>query len=53
MVALTLLIAYQTYQLTLGFNVWLAGLTAFDLIILWMTWYEYQAQKSPVPGGAK
>ena len=47
MAALTLLIAYQSYQLTLGFSPWLAGLTVFDAIILWMTWYEYQAQKSP------
>jgi uncharacterized membrane protein len=53
MAALTLLIAYQTYQLTLGFNAWLAGLTVFDLIILWMTWHEYQAQKPPLPGEAK
>jgi uncharacterized membrane protein len=53
MAALALLITYQCYQLTLGFNAWLAGLTIFDAVILWMTWYEYQAQKSPVPDGAK
>lgn len=53
MAALTLLIAYQTYQLSRGFNIWLAGLTIFDAIILWMTWYEYRAQTSPAPGNAK
>jgi uncharacterized membrane protein len=46
MAALTLLIAYQSYQLTLGFSPWLAGLTVFDLVILWMTWHEYGQERS-------
>ena len=43
-VALALLIAYQTYRLTLGFSPALAGLTAFDLAVLWLTWHEYRLE---------
>jgi uncharacterized membrane protein len=43
-VALALLIAYQTYRLTLGFAPALAGLTAFDLAVLWLTWHEYRLE---------
>jgi uncharacterized membrane protein len=43
--ALGLLIAYQTYRLTLGFSPWLAGLTAFDLAVLWLTWHEYGIER--------
>jgi len=42
--ALSLLIAYQTYRLTLGFSPWLFGLTVFDLAVLWLTWHEYRRQ---------
>jgi uncharacterized membrane protein len=42
--ALVLLIAYQTYRLTLGFSPWLFGLTAFDAVVLALTWHEYQRQ---------
>jgi uncharacterized membrane protein len=43
-IALSLLIAYQTYRLTLGFSPWLFGLTVFDLFVLWLTWHEYRRQ---------
>ena len=46
MIALVLLIAYQTYALTLGFSPWLAALTIFDLVILWMTWHEYRFHRA-------
>jgi len=46
MVALVLLIAYQSYQLTHGFSPWLAALTVFDLAILWMTWHEYRLHRA-------
>ena len=42
MIALTLLIGYQTYQLSLGFSLWLAVLTIFDLVILVLAWHEYR-----------
>jgi uncharacterized membrane protein len=41
MAALVLLISYQTYQMTLGFSIWLAMLTALDLVVLTLTWREY------------
>jgi len=40
--ALALLITYQSYRLALGFSPWLAALTLFDLVILWLTWHEYR-----------
>jgi uncharacterized membrane protein len=46
MLALALLIAYQSYQLTLGFSPWLAALTLFDIVILWMTWHEYRFHRA-------
>ena len=44
LIALTLLIAYQTYLLTFGFSPWLFGLTVFDVVVLALTWHEYQRQ---------
>lgn len=46
MAALTVLIAYQSYQLTRGFSPFLAGLTLFDLLVLWLTWHEYRFHRS-------
>jgi uncharacterized membrane protein len=45
-IALALLIAYQTYRLTLGFSPLLAGLTVFDLAVLALTAHEYGMQKA-------
>ena len=42
--ALALLIAYQTYRLTLGFSPALAGLTVFDLAVFWLTLHEYRLE---------
>jgi uncharacterized membrane protein len=41
MVALVLLIAYQSYQIALAFSLWLAVLTLFDVVVLVLTWHEY------------
>jgi uncharacterized membrane protein len=46
MIALVFLIAYQSYQLTLGFSPWLAVLTAFDVVVLWLTWHEYRLNRA-------
>lgn len=46
MAALGLLIAYQSYQLTLGFYLWLAVLTLLDAVIVWLTWHEFRVQRS-------
>jgi uncharacterized membrane protein len=42
MIALCLLIAYQSYQLTLSFSAGLAALTLFDVLVLGLTWHEYR-----------
>jgi uncharacterized membrane protein len=44
MIALVLLIAYQSVQLTQGWSIWLAGLTVLDLVVLVLTWHEYRLQ---------
>jgi uncharacterized membrane protein len=46
MIALALLIAYQSYQLSLGFSIWLLVLTIFDIAVLWLTWHEYRLHRS-------
>jgi len=46
MVALVLLVSYQSYQLTLGLSLWLAMLTLLDIVILWMTWHEYRLHRA-------
>jgi uncharacterized membrane protein len=45
MIALALLITYQSYQMSLGFSVWLAALTVFDVVVLWLTWHEYRLHR--------
>jgi uncharacterized membrane protein len=45
MLALGLLIAYQSYQLSLGFSPWLAVLTVLDVVVLWLTWHEFRLQR--------
>ena len=45
MVALGLLIAYQSYQLTLEYSLWLAALTVLDAVVVWLTWHEFRVQR--------
>jgi uncharacterized membrane protein len=42
MLALALLIAYQSYQLARGFSVSLIALTCLDAAVLGLTWHEYR-----------
>jgi uncharacterized membrane protein len=42
MIALVLLIAYQSYKLLHGLSIGLAALTVLDLIVLALTWHEYR-----------
>ena len=42
MIALAILIAYQTYQITFAFSVWLVVLTVFDVVVLALTWHEWK-----------
>lgn len=46
MAALGLLIVYQCYQLTLGFSLWLALLTLWDVVVVYLTWHEFRVQRS-------
>lgn len=46
MVALGVLIVYQCYQLTLGFWLWLALLTLWDAVVVYLTWHEFRVQRS-------
>ena len=46
MIALGLLIGYQTYQLSLGWSLWLIALTVFDLVVLVLTWHEYRLYRA-------
>ena len=45
MVALLILIAYQSFQLSLGLSIWLLALTIFDVVVLWLTFHEYRLQR--------
>jgi uncharacterized membrane protein len=42
MAAPAFLIAYQSYQLTLGISAPLIFLTLLDLVVLGLTWHEYR-----------
>jgi uncharacterized membrane protein len=42
---LLLFIGYQVYRMTLVPSVGLAALTAFDLLVVWLTYREYQRQR--------
>ena len=46
MVALGLLILYQCYQLTLSFWLWLALVTLWDVVVVYLTWHEFRVQRS-------
>ncbi|MEO7589049.1 MAG: DUF2127 domain-containing protein [Arachnia sp.] len=43
---LLVFIAYQSYQLVVGFTPGMALLTAFDIFIVWLTLHEYRAHKA-------
>ncbi len=43
------LVAYQLYRFTFTHGVGLILLTAFDLLLLWLVWREYQATKKSRP----
>ena len=40
---------YQTYRMTYAPSVGLALLTAFDLLIIWLTWREYRRMRASRP----
>jgi uncharacterized membrane protein len=42
-------IAYQLYRLAVRFTIGLTLLTVFDVFVVWLTWREYQAKRSPTP----
>lgn len=44
-VTLFLFIAYQLYRLSYGFSIILIGLTLFDVLIVVLTWHEYNIVK--------
>src|SRR5215472_3167493 len=46
-------IVYQLYRLTFAPSLGLAGLTVFDAAVAWLTWREYQKQRSHRPGLAR
>jgi uncharacterized membrane protein len=39
-------IGYQLYRITFAPSIGLVGLTAFDTVVTWLTWREYQKQRS-------
>ncbi len=43
---LLVFIAYQGYQLIVGFTIGLLLLTAFDIFIVWLTLHEYRAHQA-------
>ncbi len=45
-VTLFLFIAYQLYRLTYGFSFILTFLTIFDVVLIVLTWHEYQIVKT-------
>jgi uncharacterized membrane protein len=48
MIALSLLIAYQSYRLMLLFSIGLCALTLLDAIVLLLTWHEYRYTRKAV-----
>ena len=40
-------VIYQVYRMTYAPSVGLALLTAFDLLIIWLTWLEYRRHRRP------
>ena len=51
-VLLLAFIAYQLYRITaVHFSVGLTALTVFDVVLVWLTWREYQAKRARRPSG--
>ncbi len=44
-------VVYQLYRLTYDPSIGLALLTAFDLLIIWLTWREYRRTRDQPAGG--
>lgn len=44
-VFLIVFIAYQVYRLTFAFSIGLVLLTLFDIVVVWLTYREYQRQR--------
>lgn len=49
---LVLFIGYQTYRLALGPTLGLALLTAFDVVVVWLTYREYGRQRIHQPASS-
>jgi len=45
LVLLAVFIVYQTYRLARGFTFGMFALTAFDIVVAWLTWREYRRQR--------
>ena len=42
MIVFGLLVVYQLYRLSFAYSVWLLLITVLDIMIIWLTWHEYQ-----------
>ena len=50
---LIVFIVYQMSRMTFAFSIGLLGLTAFDVVVVWLTYREYGMHRaSQVPQGA-
>jgi len=43
---LVVFIVYQIYRMTFAFSIGLLGLTAFDIVVAWLTYREYGKQRT-------
>jgi len=43
---LIVFIVYQVYRMTFAFSIGLLGLTAFDAVVVWLTYREYGRQRA-------
>lgn len=46
MAFLLVFIGYQIYRLVTHFSLGMFALTVFDVLVLWLTWYEYRAHQA-------
>ena len=49
-VTLSAFVFYQGYRFVLTHSLFMIFLTLFDIIVIVLTWIEYDKQKSPVAG---
>ena len=49
LVVMTVFIAYQIYRYTFTHGIGLLFLTAFDLVVMWLVWHEYQLLRRHLP----